>query len=59
MTITFADLVKIYRQSEFIENSDKAIFCSNSAEDVELLNLLSSDEHYDESGIQTLSLIHI
>ena len=53
MTITFADLAKIYRQSEFVENSDKAIFCSNSAEDVELLKLLSSDEHYDESGIQT------
>ena len=53
MTITFADLVKIYRQSEFIENSDKAVFYSNSAEDIELLNLLSSDEHYDESGIQT------
>ena len=53
MTITFADLAKIYRQSEFVENSNKAIFCSNSAEDVELLKLLSSDEHFDESGIQT------
>lgn len=53
MAITFADLVKIYRQSEFVENSDKAVFCTNSAEDIELLKLLSSDEHYDESGIQT------
>lgn len=52
MAITFADLVKIYRQSEFVENSDKAVFCTNSAEDIELLKLLSSDEYFDESGIR-------
>ena len=52
MAITFADLVKIYRQSEFVENSDKAMFCTNSAEDIELLKLLSSDEYFDESAIQ-------
>ncbi|MDO4626899.1 MAG: hypothetical protein Q4A81_06300 [Pasteurellaceae bacterium] len=52
MAITFADLVKIYRQSEFVENSDKAVFCTNSVEDVELLKLLSSDEYFDESGIR-------
>ncbi|MDG2949323.1 hypothetical protein [Exercitatus varius] len=55
MTITFADLVKIYRQSEFITNSDKALFCSNSAEDYELLTQLASDEHYDETAIEILS----
>ncbi|MEB3470140.1 hypothetical protein ROV31_06070 [Pasteurella multocida] len=53
MTVTFADLVKIYRQSEFVEDSDKAVFCTHSAEDIELLRLLSSDEHFDKSGIQT------
>ncbi|MFK5212795.1 hypothetical protein [Glaesserella parasuis] len=52
MAITFADLVKIYRQTEFIENSDEAVFCTNSPEDIELLKLLSSDEYFDESGIQ-------
>ncbi|SUB36555.1 Uncharacterised protein [Pasteurella multocida] len=53
MTINFADLVKIYRQSEFINNSEEAVFCTHSAEDIELLRLLSSDEHFDVSGIQT------
>ncbi|HHE3465094.1 hypothetical protein [Pasteurella multocida] len=52
MTITFSDLVKIYRQSEFIENSDKAVFCSNSEEDYTLLERLAAAE---ETAIEILS----
>lgn len=52
MTITFSDLVKIYRQSKFIENSDKAMFCSNSEEDYTLLERLAAEE---ETAIEILS----
>ncbi|MDP8080228.1 hypothetical protein [Phocoenobacter skyensis] len=55
MTVTFANLVQIYRQSEFVNNSEDAVFCTNSAKDIELLKLLSSDDHFDDSGIQTIS----
>ena len=53
MTITFSDLVKIYRQSEFIENSNKAMFCSNSEEDYTLLERLAVAE--EETAIKILS----
>ncbi|KGQ36414.1 membrane protein [Gallibacterium anatis] len=55
MTITFSDLVKVYRQSEFIENSDKAVFCSNSGEDYTLLKRLASEEYEEETAIEILS----
>lgn len=55
MTITFSDLVKIYRQSEFMPNSDKVFFCSNSEDDYTLLAKLASDEHYEETAINILT----
>ncbi|WP_427838263.1 hypothetical protein [Actinobacillus pleuropneumoniae] len=55
MTITFSDLVTIYRQSEFMQNSDKALFCPNTEEECALLRELASDKYYEETAIEILS----
>jgi hypothetical protein len=55
MTVTFADLVHIYCQSEFNLNSDEVTFDLKSAEDLMLLQLLSSDDYYDDTAVEIVT----
>ncbi|QLD33861.1 hypothetical protein [Mannheimia varigena] len=52
MSITFSDLVKIYRESEPIDGSDKRAFCPKTEEQLDLLNQLLSDENYANTALE-------
>lgn len=52
MIITFSDLVKIYRESEPIEGSDKRAFCPKTEEQLDLFNQLLSDENYVNAALE-------
>lgn len=49
---TFADLIHIYRKSEWT-HSDKAVFCVNTADELGLLVAL--DEAYEKTGLAIIS----
>ncbi|MFY1026508.1 hypothetical protein ACE4RU_01935 [Actinobacillus seminis] len=52
MSITFSDLVKIYRESEPIDGSDKRAYCPKTEEQLDLLNQLLSDENYANTALE-------
>lgn len=52
MSITFSDLVKIYREFEPIDGSDKRAYCPKTEEQLDLLNQLLSDENYANTALE-------
>lgn len=54
MNISFTDLVTVYKKSEFIKNSDKAHYRLDTAEELLLLQKLSSDNHYETTSLDLL-----
>lgn len=55
MEISFADLVQVYRKSEFVPNSDRATYCIETAEELSLLQRLSSDDNFDTTALDIVS----
>lgn len=53
MDLAFSDLVRIYRESEPIEGSDKRAFCVKTEEKLVLLNQLLSDENYANTALES------
>lgn len=55
MKISFTDLVSVLKKTEFIENSDKAYYRLDTAEELSLLQKLSSDDHYEITSLDLLN----
>lgn len=51
MSVTFSDLIQIYRGSEPVNGSDMRAFCIQTEEELNLLNQLLSDENYDNTAL--------
>ena len=51
MSVTFSDLIQIYRGSESVNGSDMRAFCIQTEEELNLLNQLLSDENYDNTAL--------
>lgn len=59
MSISFKDLVEIYRKSEFLLNSENRVYCLETEEELLLLEKLSSDENYVETGLEVFTELKI
>lgn len=53
MSITFRDLIQIYRQSEPIDGSDLRAFYIQTEEQLNMLNQLLSDENCNNTVLST------
>lgn len=53
MSITFSDLVQVYRESEPINGSDKRAYCIQAENQLEMLNQLLSDENYVNTALES------
>lgn len=51
MSVTFSDLIQIYRGSEPVNGSDMRAFYIQTEEELNLLNQLLSDENYDNTAL--------
>jgi|GEM_PF-766862 len=51
MSVTFSDLIQIYRSSEPVNGSDMRAFYIQTEEELNLLNQLLSDENYDNTAL--------
>ena len=49
MSVTFSDLIQIYRESEPLIGLEKRLFCIQTEQQLDILNQLLSDDNYENT----------
>lgn len=55
MSITFSELIQIYRESDPLIGSEKRLFCIQTEDQLEMLNRLLSDDNYEDTMLESES----
>lgn len=55
MSVTFSELVQIYRESDPLIGSEKRLFCIQTEDQLEMLNRLLSDDNYEDTMLESES----
>ncbi|THA13299.1 hypothetical protein, partial [Rodentibacter pneumotropicus] len=55
MSVTFSELIQIYRESDPLIGSEKRLFCIQTEDQLEMLNRLLSDDNYEDTMLESES----
>lgn len=55
MSVTFSDLIQIYRESDPLIDSEKRLFCIQTEDQLEMLTRLLSDDNYENTMLESES----
>ena len=59
MSITFSDLIQIYRESEPLIGSEKRLFCIQTEQQLNILNQLLSDDNYENTVLESENTLEL
>ena len=59
MSVTFSDLIQIYRESEPLIGSEKRLFCIQTEQQLNILNQLLSDDNYENTVLESENTLEL
>ncbi|MBF0784894.1 hypothetical protein E4T80_05335 [Muribacter muris] len=59
MSVTFSDLIQIYRESEPLIGSEKRLFCIQTEQQLDILNQLLSDDNYENTVLESENTLEL
>ena len=59
MSVTFSDLIQIYRESEPLIGSEKRLFCIQTEQQLNILNQLLSDDNYENIMLESENTLEL
>jgi hypothetical protein len=59
MSVTFSDLIQIYRESEPLIGVEKRLFCIQTEQQLDILNQLLSDDNYENTVLESENTLEL
>ena len=59
MSVTFSDLIQIYRESEPLIGLEKRLFCIQTEQQLDILNQLLSDDNYENTVLESENTLEL